>query len=33
MNVYTHATSEEQRQAVKLMDQLLGEPAKGEVSG
>jgi integrase len=33
MNVYTHVTSEEQRQAMKLMDQLLGEPAEGEGSG
>jgi len=33
MNVYTHVTSEEQRQAMKLMDQLLGEPAEDEESG
>lgn len=26
MNIYTHVTSEEQRQAMRLMDKLLGEP-------
>jgi integrase len=33
MNVYTHVTSEEQRQAMKLMDQLLDEADEDRQSG
>jgi hypothetical protein len=33
MNVYTHVTSEEQRQAMRLMDQLLDERGQDRESG